>query len=769
MPLDTVDSLIDALRGRPILLPEQFEQLSREHGPAHSDTQKLAQTLVKLRWLTVYQAKKLIAGKGDELIVGPFVILDKLGEGGMGKVYKATQLRLGRVVALKVVRGSLLKNEIALKRFQREVRAAAQMNHPNIVRVFEADQLGDRHFLVMEHIAGMDLARMVKERGPLPIGMACSVVRQAALGLQSAHDLGFIHRDIKPSNLLIGSDLKGQFTVRSVVKILDMGLARPQLEEAGAENLSTELTRTGTVVGTPEYMSPEQAKNSSAVDHRSDLYSLGCTFFYLLTGEPPFPTGTPLEKLLQHQMDAPRPVQMLRMEIPPEVATIVQTLLAKRPEGRFQSGAALANALEPWCSGEGNSTVHPALVPHAEAVDPSSATLETIPNDPFDFGADGGAATPEATRGPPPLPRSRPRPNYRKPKGFKWLIAAAALLAAALLIGAVAIGIALATRKKSEEPSPGTQEPPKTDPKQPPAKSAKADPPPAKDLEVVEKFLPNDSALVCVFEIKQWQAFAPTKQFVFAPLSERLGAFHRATGVDLLAVVERVIVGLGPDDKSAELVVLQGRSLVTPRLLDGVKAMPGVATEPAWLGGPELLILGPQVGAGRLFAGTSETCVFLSSSRDRIVEALEKRDGKRKTKLADPTIERGLEVGHARPFAAFATMGLHSGWARSQPAASKLNFVAAGIMLDDKGMQLHTLGSETEVGKTAELQKAFGKMLADKAKESNPPSVRIQRLANLFLEGQPSKSPQPGVRLTHLFTLVPIKKLEEWFAPFFAE
>ncbi len=764
MPLVTADSLIDALRGRPILRPDQFEQLTREQNSTQTEPRELALALIKRGWITVYQAKKLLSGRPDDLVIGPYVILDKLGEGGMGKVYKAMQLSLDRMVALKVVRNSLLKNEVALKRFQREVRAAAKLKHPNIVTVFDADQVGDRHFLVMEFIAGIDLARMVKERSALPIGMACSVVRQAALGLQSAHDLGFIHRDIKPSNLLIASDPKGQFAVRSVVKILDMGLARVQSDDLAGENISTELTRTGTVIGTPDYMSPEQAKNSSAVDHRSDLYSLGCTFYHLLTGEAPFPTGTPLEKLLQHQMDSPRPVQLIRMDVPPEVATILHTLLAKRPDNRFQSAMALAHALEPWCSDAGNSAIPPALVPTAEAVDPTSVTLETAPQDPFDFGHQVEAATPESTRRAAPT-----RSTKRKSRNFPWLIVVASILAASMLVALVAIGIAIAARKKAEA-SPGNSEPVKNEvPPKPPPRTAKADPPPVRDLEVIDKYLPDDSTIAVVFDLKAWQVYEPARQFALAPMAERLAKFHRATGVDLLAVVERVIVALGANEKSGEVIVLQGRGLVTPNLIDAVKSMPGVESEAAWQDGPDLLVLGSQSGAGRAFVGTSETCAIISSHRQRVVDALRKHEGMKTTQFADPTFGRGLEFAHTRPFAAFAAMGMRSGWARTQPAASKINFAAAGVTFDDRGMHLHTVADETEAGKVAELQKSFGRTLDAKANASNPPDLRVQRIAHLLLDAQPGKLSLPAFRRTHLSSLVPTRKLEEWFAPFFSQ
>ena len=236
----------------------------------------------------------------------------------------------------------------------------------------------------MEFIDGVDLARLVKDQGPLPIPVACSYIRQAALGLQLAHNQGIVHRDIKPSNLLVACDDKRQYGLRNQVKILDMGLARMQGDDGAGDNGSTDLTRTGTVVGTPDFMSPEQAKNSSQVDHRSDLYSLGCTTYFLLTGDVPFPNGSPLEKLLQHQMDQPRSVQLVRMDVPSEVATIVHCLLAKKPDQRFQSAAAIANALEPWCKGDA-TPIRPATVLVAEAADPASATLETPDGDPFDF------------------------------------------------------------------------------------------------------------------------------------------------------------------------------------------------------------------------------------------------------------------------------------------------------------------------------------------------------------------------------------------------
>jgi serine/threonine-protein kinase len=760
MPLETVDSLVDALRGRPILRPEQFDELLRDHAPAHADTQELAKALIRLRWLTIYQAKKIVAGKADELVIGPFVVLDRLGEGGMGKVYKAVQLSLNRVVALKVVRAALLKSEIALKRFEREVKAAADLNHPNIVRVFDAGQIADKHFLAMEYIAGSDLARLVREQGTLPVEMACSCVRQAALGMQHAHDRKMVHRDIKPSNLLVAKDAKGQYSARNVVKILDMGLARVHLDDGSGEHLSSELTATGTVIGTPDFMSPEQAKNSSSVDHRSDLYSLGCTFYYLLTGQAPFTNGNALEKLLQHQMDAPRPVQLLRMDVPPEVATIVHCLLAKKPEDRFQSGAALAHALEPWCLGPASSGINPGAVLHAEEVDPGSAMLDTVRHDPFDFGEEEtDGETPVTTKRPPPLP-STPKP--RKPKRDRTgLIAVAALVSLGLAVGVVLTAVSYLNRKKAEDPPPANQEPPKQDPVKPPTKGK--DLPVAKDLEVIEKYLPNDATLVMVFDLKAWLNSQPGRQVIVNPFVEKLAGLRFLSGIDLVSTVERVVVGILPDDVPGDVIVLQGRTLVTPKLVEAVKNFPGTKKLAAG-DGAEFYALSADEKAKNLYIAFTDTSVILSSARDRVVEALEKKNSTKTTKFADPSIERGLQWAFSRPFAAFATLGLKNGWAQSQPAASKLSFISAGVLFDDRGMHVVTLAEETEPGAAAELQKAFAKMLAAKAKESTPPEPRLDKLATALGDARPVAVLKKG--FLHLEYTVPPRRVEEWLTPF---
>ena len=275
-----------------------------------------------------------LQGLPAELAQHPrYRILKKLGEGGMGAVYKAEHRLMGRVVALKVVNPHLVRDAVAIARFQQEVQAAARLKHPHIVTAHDAEQVGNCHLLVMEYVEGLNLARLVEAEGPLPIGRACDLLRQVALGLQHAHDQGMVHRDVKPQNLML--------TFHSQVKILDFGLARLGGDQTGDRG----LTLAGEVVGTPDYLAPEQIRDSRCVDHRADLYSLGCTAYFLLAGQVPFATETIFEKLFAHAEKEPIPVEQLRPEIPKALGDVVRKLMAKRPEERYQTGAEAAEAL----------------------------------------------------------------------------------------------------------------------------------------------------------------------------------------------------------------------------------------------------------------------------------------------------------------------------------------------------------------------------------------------------------------------------------------
>jgi WD40 repeat protein len=263
---------------------------------------------------------------------------------------------MGRVVALKVIRKEKLRSPEAVRRFYQEVQAAGQLHHPNIVLAFDAGRAGNTHFLSMEYVDGRDLAEAVKEGGPLPVAQACDYIRQAAVGLQHAHERGLVHRDIKPHNLLVtaANGPRG-----GIVKILDMGLARLNQTLTDRERA---VTRTGAVIGTPDFLAPEQALDSRAADIRSDLYSLGCSLYFLLAGRAPFHAESLTQLLLKHQMEEAAPLESIRPDVPPGVLAIVRALLAKRPEDSIQTPADLAAALEPFCSADGSAVPLPPAV-----------------------------------------------------------------------------------------------------------------------------------------------------------------------------------------------------------------------------------------------------------------------------------------------------------------------------------------------------------------------------------------------------------------------
>jgi tRNA A-37 threonylcarbamoyl transferase component Bud32 len=279
-------------------------------------------------------------------IVAGYEILGELGRGGMGIVYQARQLAHGRTVALKVIRKERLSHPEVIRRFRREAQAAARLSHPNIVVVYESDQDGDTHYLAMEYVPGVTLQWLVEQSGPLAVPRACDFVRQTALGLQHAAEQALVHRDIKPGNLMVVVPAGKPMPPRPLVKILDMGVARLyQQRDFHDESLST-LTRDGSVLGTPDYVAPEQLEDPHKADIRADLYSLGCTFYYLLSGQVPFPGGTLVQKLDRQRWETAPSVDQLRQEIPSAVAAVVRRLMAKHPDDRYRTPGELADALD---------------------------------------------------------------------------------------------------------------------------------------------------------------------------------------------------------------------------------------------------------------------------------------------------------------------------------------------------------------------------------------------------------------------------------------
>lgn len=299
-----------------------FEKLDERKRPR--DTEALARLLVESNLLTAYQAEEIYRGAGQGLMLGNYVILDKLGAGGMGLVFKAEHRRLERLVALKVLSSQALESPAAVQRFQREAKAVARLEHANIAAAYDADEAGGKHFLVMQFVDGLDLQRLVARTGPLTVEAALACVAQAAAGLEYAHRQGIVHRDIKPENLLLDKD--------GTLKILDMGLAR--LESPSAAGAG--LTGATQIMGTVDYMPPEQAIDSRHADERSDIYSLGATLWYLLTGRQLYLGDTLMAILVAHREEIIPSLREVRPEVSASLEAMFEKMVAKSPRDRYQ-------------------------------------------------------------------------------------------------------------------------------------------------------------------------------------------------------------------------------------------------------------------------------------------------------------------------------------------------------------------------------------------------------------------------------------------------
>jgi WD40 repeat protein len=356
-----------------------------------------------------------------------FKVLRPLGQGGMGAVFLAEHRVMERPVAIKVVNRALLDQPEALQRFFAEVRAAAKLSHPNIVAAYDAEPAGDLHLLVMEYVEGVNLADYLAQKGPLPVALACHFIRQAALGLQHAHEQGMVHRDVKPQNLMLTR--KGQ------VKILDFGLARLASERGNRGG----LTQAGSFMGTPEYVAPEQATDARAADIRADVYSLGCTLYCLLAGRPPFVEDTAVKLVLAHLEKEPPPLRSARLEVPEALAAVVARMLAKEPNQRFQTPGEVATALAPFCK---KGPEQPTAVATAVAVPVATAVAAPVATPvpsgtAADFSDLQAAAEPTAAQCAPGWKRRRGRSPAAK------LAVAAGVLA---VLAAAAVGVYFATR-----------------------------------------------------------------------------------------------------------------------------------------------------------------------------------------------------------------------------------------------------------------------------------------------------------------------------------
>lgn len=320
----------------------QLDSAVRALPPAQRNPDGVAGHLIKLGQLTRFQAFKVMAGAVVGLVLGPFQVLAPLGKGGMGNVYLARDSRNKILVALKVLPPKRAKEEERMRvRFQREMSLSRMLNHPRLARSYDAGVYQGVHYIAMEFIPGQSMYKLVSSGGLLPIPRAARLFCEVAEGLEHAHAAGMIHRDLKPSNILV--------TPNDHAKVLDMGLAIIQGEVA---NDRTIVGGQGYVVGTMDYLAPEQAEDAFNVDGRADIYSMGCSLYYVLTGRPPFPGGNALQKIMRHYTEEPVPVEQVNNAIPPAFAAIVRKMMAKKAAERYANMTAVRNDLKPWAKGE---------------------------------------------------------------------------------------------------------------------------------------------------------------------------------------------------------------------------------------------------------------------------------------------------------------------------------------------------------------------------------------------------------------------------------
>lgn len=472
----TITDLLSLLRSDGLLPPDVAAALP---GP-HDTVPALLRELVQRGLLTTFQVNEISKGRGSGLFLGPYVLLELLGKGGMGQVCKARQLRLNRVEAVKLIREDLLAHPSSRERFQREMQAVAQLHHPNIVQAYSAGQDGERHYFAMEYLEGRDLARVLKDEGPLSLTRACAYAYQVAQGLQHAYEHGLIHRDLKPLNLMLTGAPHPALPEwkHGLIKVLDFGLARLREGTEGP-------TIAGTILGTPGYMAPEQLVFGK-VDIRTDLFALGCTLCYLLTGAPPFPAGSVEEARHRQQAGLDAALAQLPRPVPIEALPVLRQLLAFDPEQRPPSPNAVTTRLAPFLDGVSSVT--------AETIPPSLAPAPDIQNATAPY-------QPAAT-------------SQRK----RWLIPSA--------VGAIAALVLIIVLAKGANNGSSRDEDKKDEEKTEKDKDDKKDPPPVKQglarlsadkIADEERFEGMPQELVAVFGSRQGRHWGALNHVFFTP------------------------------------------------------------------------------------------------------------------------------------------------------------------------------------------------------------------------------------------------------------
>ena len=415
MAITKAEAFLAVLAKSRLLTPEQLDE-ARDATLLTNDAEALSQILIDQGLLTGWQTDQLLAGR-TSFFVGNYVLLELLGRGGMGSVFLAKHIKMNRRAALKIVSKKVGKDPDSLQQFLTEARATASLDHPNIVRAYDVDREGDHFYIVMEYVPGNTLDEIVELDGPLEFEFIANCIRQAADGLAHAHGRNMVHCDIKPSNLLVTDD--------DVVKVLDMGMARL----VGGKNDGASTPRDHRVLGTVDYMAPEQAVEGPAFDHRADIYSLGCTLYFALTGQPPFNEGTLTQRILKHQTQEPPDVHELRPDAPDELVAICRKMMAKDPRDRYQSAAEVSRVLADWRPREDDAAEELVeTVPAASAAESSLAVA---------LDREGVAAAPKL-----PPPPAKPKGVFDDERKLVMVMAAVAAGAAVVVaIVVLAIGV----------------------------------------------------------------------------------------------------------------------------------------------------------------------------------------------------------------------------------------------------------------------------------------------------------------------------------------
>ncbi len=410
-----------------------FDRWQAEAKDSAGNVAEFSRWMVANQYVTEYQATLLARGHADCFFLNQYKVLDRLGRGRMAGVYKAVH-RLGQVVAVKVLPPSKAKDAHLLARFQREARLAMKLRHPNVVRTFQVGATGGLYYLIMECLEGETLDDVLQRRKKLPPQEAVRVVYQGLLGMQHLHELGMVHRDVKPANLMVvpaGIPGPGDSTLRSTVKLLDMSLARALSDESIDESAGEpQLTSEGTLLGTPDYMAPEQARDAHAADIRADVYSLGCVLYHLIAGQSPFPDSNIISQMIRHASEEPKPLKAFNPAVPDGLQQIVSWMMAKEPAKRYPTPERAAQALQvflaaeaaPVANLEAEAKMHSFLTwvekddeaaPTAPAPKPAAPAPPAVAR-PVAAAVAAPVVTPAVTRAPKAAPQKQSSKKHRR-------------------------------------------------------------------------------------------------------------------------------------------------------------------------------------------------------------------------------------------------------------------------------------------------------------------------------------------------------------------